>query len=60
MEYDKPAGNNGFCASGADGINISICAAIISSPGRPDAINNRTNNQLFNLHSAEGSGRREF
>jgi len=27
------AGNNGFCASGADGINISICAAISSSPG---------------------------
>jgi len=32
------AGNNGFCASGADGKNISICAAIISSQGRPNSI----------------------
>ena len=29
----KSAANNGFCASGADGKNMSICAAIISSPG---------------------------
>jgi len=44
---NMPAGNNGFCASGADGKNISICAAIISSSGRPNAISKRTNNQLF-------------
>ena len=54
------AGNNGFCASGADGKDISICAAIISSSGRPNAMSKRTNNQLFILHSADGSGRREF
>jgi len=35
---NKPAGNNGFCASGADGINISKCAAIISRPGPPNAM----------------------
>jgi len=29
----KPAANNEFCASGADGKNISNCDAIISSPG---------------------------
>jgi len=39
--------NNGFCASGAEGININICAAFISSPGRPNAMSKRTNNQLF-------------
>ncbi|MGN6603393.1 MAG: hypothetical protein ACTHK8_13150 [Ginsengibacter sp.] len=37
----------GFCASGADGINISICPAIISSSGRPNTISKRINNQLF-------------
>ncbi|MDP4285911.1 MAG: hypothetical protein Q8891_15965 [Bacteroidota bacterium] len=47
-----------FCASGADGINISICAAIISCSGRPSSIGKRTNNQLFHLASADGSGRR--
>jgi hypothetical protein len=52
--------NNGFCASGADRKNISICAAIISGSGRPNAISKRTNNQLFQLASADGSGRREF
>src|SRR5690242_16760980 len=44
---DKAAAYKGFCASGADGKNISICAAIISSPGRPNSISKRTNNQLF-------------
>ena len=48
----------GFCASGADGKNISICAAIISGSGRPITISKPTNNQLFILHSADGSGRR--
>ena len=43
----KAAHNNGFCASGAEGKNISICAAIISSSGRPIAISKGTNNQLF-------------
>jgi len=43
----KTSANNGFCASGADGKNISINAAIISSPGRPNVISKRTNNQLF-------------
>jgi hypothetical protein len=42
-----PATNRWFCASGADGKNISICAAIISSSGRPKAISKPTNNQLF-------------
>ncbi|HEU5053378.1 MAG TPA: hypothetical protein VFT78_09705 [Hanamia sp.] len=28
--------NRWFCASGADGINISICAAIISSLGQTE------------------------
>jgi hypothetical protein len=37
----------GFAQVGADGKNISICAAIISSPGRPKAMSKRTNNQLF-------------
>ena len=50
--------NMWFCASGADRINIGIRAAIISSSGRPNAISKRTNNQLFILHSADGSGRR--
>ncbi|MGN6801330.1 MAG: hypothetical protein ACTHJN_05465 [Ginsengibacter sp.] len=49
--------NMWFCASGADGINISIYAAIIISSGRPNAISKRTNNQLFHLASADGSGR---
>ena len=30
---DFTAYNNGFCASGAEGKNISIYAAIIGSPG---------------------------
>jgi len=40
-------GNNGFCASGADRIIMSICAAIINSPGWGNAISKRTDNQLF-------------
>jgi hypothetical protein len=38
----------GFCASGAEGINISICAAIIISGSvRLNSISKPTNNQLF-------------
>jgi hypothetical protein len=36
-----------FAQVGQTEKNISICAAIISSPGRPNAISKRTNNQLF-------------
>jgi hypothetical protein len=43
----KTAAYMGFCASGAEGINISICAAIISSSGGRNSISKRTNNQLF-------------
>lgn len=50
----------GFCASGADRINMSNYAAIIGSSGRSNAISKRTNNQLFQLYSADGLGRREF
>jgi hypothetical protein len=52
--------NIGLCASGAEGINISICAAIISGAGGRKSISKRTNNQLFHLHSADGSGRRNM
>jgi len=60
LKYIKPACNIGFCASEADGINISICAAIISSPGRRISFSKRTNNQLFYSTFGDGSGRREF
>jgi len=45
--HNENAAYKGFCASGADGINISISAATISSPGRPISMSKRTNNQLF-------------
>ena len=47
MDRIKTAGNNGFCASGADGININICAAIISSLGRPNAIEQTNEKSTF-------------
>jgi hypothetical protein len=47
VKQKNTTANNGFCASGADGKNISICAAIGSSSGRPISMSKRTNNQLF-------------
>ncbi len=47
MRCNRTAAYRWFCASGAGGINMSICAAIISSLGRPNVISKRTNNQLF-------------
>jgi len=38
VKQKNTTANNGFCASGADGKNISICAAIGSSSGRPISI----------------------
>jgi hypothetical protein len=37
----------GGCASGGDRINISICAAFISSWGKQNSISKRTNNQIY-------------
>jgi len=48
----------GFAQVGQTKKNINICAAIISSPGRPNAMSKLTNNQLFILHSADGSGQK--
>ncbi|HEU5053380.1 MAG TPA: hypothetical protein VFT78_09715 [Hanamia sp.] len=36
LRNDEYAYNNGFCASGAEGINLSIFAAIISSSGQTE------------------------
>jgi hypothetical protein len=49
----------GFCASGAEGIDIGFCVAIITSSGKRNSISKQTNNELFYLHSADGFGQKE-
>jgi hypothetical protein len=51
--------HNGFCASGPEGINISICAAIISGSRSPEFYQQMKNNQLFYSIFGNGSGRRD-